>query len=79
MRLPIVNFGSLGLALLFYFHASCDRLMASVTQSRIGRRDAKTISARILMGIVRVLDFALLLIAAFGAADAYGVRPRRLY
>jgi hypothetical protein len=46
--------------------------MASFTQSRIGRRDAKTISARILTGIVRVLDFALLLIAAWLAAIAVG-------
>ena len=46
--------------------------MASFTQSRIGRRDAKTISARILTGIVRVLDFALLLIAAWLAAIVVG-------
>jgi hypothetical protein len=46
--------------------------MASFTQSRIGRRDAKTISARILTGIVRVLDFALLLIAAWLAAIGVG-------
>src|ERR1700738_1783529 len=47
--------------------------MASFTQNRIGGRDAKTISARILMGIVRVLDFALLLIAAWLAAIGVGV------
>jgi hypothetical protein len=46
--------------------------MVSFTQSRIGRRDAKTISARILTGIVRVLDFALLLIAAWLAAIGVG-------
>ena len=46
--------------------------MASFTQSRIGRRDAKTISARILTGIARVLDFALLLIAAWLAAIGVG-------
>jgi FlaA1/EpsC-like NDP-sugar epimerase len=46
--------------------------MASFTQSRIGMRDAKTISARILTGIVRVLDFALLLIAAWLAAIGVG-------
>jgi hypothetical protein len=37
------------------------------------RRDAKTISARILTGIVR-LDFALLLIAAWLAAIGVGAR-----
>jgi Undecaprenyl-phosphate glucose phosphotransferase len=46
--------------------------MASLAQIRIGRRDAKTISAHILTGIVRVLDFALLLIAALLAAIGVG-------
>jgi CoA-binding protein len=46
--------------------------MVSFTQNRIGRRTAKTISAPILMGIVRVLDFALLLIAAWLAAIGAG-------
>jgi polysaccharide biosynthesis protein PslA len=46
--------------------------MASFTQSRISKRDAKTISARILTGIVRVLDFALLLIAAWLGAIGVG-------
>src|ERR1700730_8598273 len=50
--------------------------MASFTQSRIGRRDAKTISARILTGIVRVLDFALLLIAGWLAAIGVGAWPQ---
>src|SRR5580704_4420801 len=56
----------------FLFPCQGNRLMASFTQSRIGRRDAMKISARILMGIVRVLDFALLLIAAWLAAIGVG-------
>jgi len=46
--------------------------MASFAQSGIGWRAAKTMSTHILMSIVRVLDFALLLIAAWLGALGVG-------
>ncbi len=46
--------------------------MASFAQSRAGGGGAKTISACILTGVVRVLDFALLLAAAWLAAIGVG-------
>lgn len=46
--------------------------MASFAQSRGGGGGAKTISACILTGVVRVLDFALLLVAAWLAAIGVG-------
>jgi Undecaprenyl-phosphate glucose phosphotransferase len=46
--------------------------MARFAESRIGRRDGKPISARVLTGSVRVLDFALLLAAAWLAAIGVG-------
>jgi polysaccharide biosynthesis protein PslA len=46
--------------------------MASFAQSGVGWRPAKTISTPILMSIVCVLDFALLLIAAWLAALGVG-------
>jgi hypothetical protein len=56
----------------FYINARDIRLMARFAQNRIGRRGVKPISACILTGIVRVLDFALLLIAAWLAAIGVG-------
>jgi polysaccharide biosynthesis protein PslA len=49
-----------------------NRLMASFAQSGMGRRPAKTISTPILMSVVCVLDFALLLIAAWLGALGVG-------
>ena len=55
-----------------FFLARDNRLMASFAQSRVGGSDEKTISACILTGVVRVLDFALLLVAAWLAAIGVG-------
>ena len=46
--------------------------MASFAQSRVGGGDKKSISACILTGVVRVLDFALLIAAAWLAAIGVG-------
>jgi len=55
-----------------FFLARDKRLMASFAQSRVGGGGAKTISACILTGVVRVLDFALLIVAALLAAIGVG-------